>query len=107
MSAPTVYDSAQAALEIEALRNRAEKAEDLAAYWQQRAEHLKRILHAVELLDCSSVAIENSGSESEPWEVVVALIQGDDWAKYRSRKEYCGSTLLQALESLARKEAQP
>ena len=104
MSAPTIYDSAQAALEIEALRNRAEQAEDALAYWKERAEHLKQILHAVELLDCSSVAIENSGSESEPWEVVVSPVQGDDWAKYRSRKEYCGSTLLQALERLAKKE---
>ena len=107
MSAPTVYDSAQAALEIEALRNRAEKAEDLAVYWQQRAEHLKRIVHAVELLDCSAISIENSGCESLPWEISVCAIVEGDPHRWQNRRQYFGTTLLETLECLARKEAQP
>ena len=104
MSAPTVYESAQAALEIEALRNRAEKAEDLAAYWQAQAEHLKRIVHAVELLDCSAVSIENSGSEGLPWEISVCAIVEGGPQRWQNRRQYVGSTLLEALERLAKKE---
>ena len=106
MSAPTVYDSAQAALEIDALRNRAEKAEDLAAYWQQQAEHLRKVLRSVELLDCSAVSIENSGSEGLPWEISVCEILEHGPRRWQNRRQYFGSTLLHALESLARKEAQ-
>lgn len=105
---PDSMNEAQLALEIDALRNRAEKAEDLAAYWQAQAEYLKRVFHAVELLDCSAITIENNGCESLPWEIsVCAVVEGEDPIRWRVRDQYFGSTLRDALERLAKKEAQP
>lgn len=101
---PDSMNAAAMALEIDALRNRAEKTEDLAAYWQAQAEHLKKVLHAVELLDCSAIAIENNGCESLPWEISVCAIVEGDPHRWQNRRQYFGSTLLQALEQLAKKE---
>ena len=105
----TLFDSMNAAamaLEIDALRNRAEKAEDLAAYWQAQAEHLKKVLHAVELLDCSAISIENNGGESLPWEIsICSVVEGEDPIRWRVRDQYFGATLKDALERLAKKEA--
>lgn len=99
-------NGAQMALEIDALRNRAEKAEDLAAYWQAQAEHLKKVLHAVELLDCSAITIENNGDGSMPWEIMVfAVVEGVEPIGWRVKAEYFGATLKEALERLAMKEA--
>ena len=99
---PNSYSAAEASIQIDALRNRAEKAEDLAAYWQAQAEHLKRIVHAVELLDCSAVSIENSGSEGLPWEISVCAIVEGGPQRWQNRRQYVGSTLLEALERLAK-----
>lgn len=102
---PNSYGAAAVALEIDALRNRAEKAEDLAAYWQAQAEYLKRVLHAVELLDCSSISIENNGGECLPWEIsICAVVEGEDPIRWRVKDQYFGATLRDALERLAKKE---
>lgn len=103
----TQWDPGEAAKAIDALVHRAEKAEDLAAYWQAQAEHLKKVLHAVELLDCSAVAIENNGGESLPWEITVSAIVDHDWRRWETRGQYYGATLLQALERLAKREVAP
>lgn len=102
---PDSMNAAAMALEIDALRNRAEKAEDLAAYWQAQYEHLKKVLHAVELLDCSAITIENNGCESLPWEISICTIwDGENPARRRIRDQYFGATLKDALERLAKKE---
>lgn len=102
---PDSMNAAAMALEIDALRNRAEKAEDLSAYWQAQAEHLKKVLHAVELLDCSAITIENNGDEGLPWEIMVcAVVEGVEPIRWGVKAEYFGATLLQALERLAKKE---
>lgn len=105
---PESMNAAAMALEIDALRNRAEAAEDRADYWQGQAEHLKKVLHAVELLDCSAITIENNGGEGLPWEIsVCAVVEGVDPIRWRVRDQYFGATLKDALERLAKKEAQP
>lgn len=101
----TPWDPGEAAKAIDALVHRAEKAEDLAAYWQAQAEHLKKVLHAVELLDCSAITIENNGCESLPWEISICTIwDGENPARRRIRDQYFGATLRDALERLAKKE---
>lgn len=108
---PNSYSAVDMALKIERLESaiarleqRLEVETDRSDYFALKYEDLKKVLHAVELLDCSSVAIENSGSEGLPWEISVCEILEDGPRGWQNRRQYFGSTLLQALESLARKE---
>lgn len=99
------FNANHLAAEICKLQNRAEQAEDALAYWKDQAEYLKRVLHAVELLDCSAITIENNGCESLPWEISICTIwDGENPARRRIRDQYFGATLKDALERLAKKE---
>lgn len=89
---------------IKGLRERIEVESQRGDYFEDQFQQLSKTVKAIELLDCSIISIENNGSDSEPWEISVSPIQGDEWTRYRRQKQYCGATLLQALERLAKKE---
>lgn len=98
-------NAAHLAVEIRKLQNRAEQAEDALQYWKEQAEYFKKVLHAVELLDCSAITIENNGCEVLPWEIsICAVVEGEDPIRWRVKDQYFGATLRDALERLAKKE---